>query len=193
MSDKKIGLFFGSFNPIHIGHMIVGNIMVDHTELDEVWFVISPQNPFKKSKSLLHEFDRFDLVERALGDNYRLKASDFEFNLPRPSYTVDSLAYLSDKYPDKEFRLIIGEDILGTFNKWKNYQQILENHQLLVYPRPGAEKTELIDHPKITVVEAPLLAISASFIRKSVKERKSIKYLVPEPVEQMIIKKGFFL
>lgn len=193
MSHKKIGLFFGSFNPIHIGHLIVGNIMVDRTDLNEVWFVISPQNPFKKSKSLLHEFDRFDMVERAIGDNYRLKASDVEFHMPKPSYTVDSLAYLSDKYLDKEFDLIIGEDILATFNKWKNYQQILENHQLLVYPRPGAVRSKLIDHPKITVVEAPLLAISASFIRKSIKERKSIKYLVPEPVEQMIIKKGFFL
>jgi len=193
MPNKKIGLLFGSFNPIHIGHLIVANIMVDHTDLDEVWFVVSPQNPLKKTKTLLHEFDRFDMVERAIGDNFRLRASDVEFHMPKPSYTIDTLTYLSDKKPNKQFNLIIGEDILGTFHKWKNYQQILDLYHLLVYPRPGAAASGLRQHQSVTMVEAPLLAISASFIRQSVKQGKSIKYLVPDSVEQMIAKKGFFL
>ncbi len=188
----KIGLFFGSFNPIHIGHLIVANIMAEHTNLDQIWFVVSPLNPFKSSKSLIHEFDRLDMVEQAIADNYNFKTSDVEFNMPKPSYTVDTLAYLSDKNPRHEFKLIIGEDNLRYFPKWKNHEVILAQYGLYVYPRPGAEPSVLREHPNVRLVEAPLLNISATFIRKCVKEGKSIKYLVPEGVAAYIERKKLF-
>ena len=132
----NIGLFFGSFNPIHIGHLIVANTMATTTDLDQVWFVVSPQNPFKKTKSLLHEFDRLDMVERAIADNSRLKATNIEFSMPRPSYTIDTLTRLSEKYPQHTFRLIVGEDNLEQFANWKNHDKILEYYGLYVYLRP---------------------------------------------------------
>jgi len=190
---KTIGLFFGSFNPIHIGHLIVANSMIENGPLDKIWFVVTPQNPLKPSKSLLHEFDRYDLVQAAISDNYKFEVSDVEFHLPKPSYTAYTLAYLSEKNPDKEFVLIIGEDNLRNFSKWKNYQQILENYKLYVYPRPGVTKDEIKRHKNIRLVEAPVLDISATFIRKQIKNKKSIRYLVPESVDQMIKTKGFFL
>lgn len=188
----KVGLFFGSFNPIHIGHLIIANIMLESTDLEEVWFVVSPQNPFKKNKSLLHEFDRFDMVKLAIQDNYKFRVSDVEFHMPRPSYTVDTLAYLQDKYPANQFSLIIGEDNLEQFHRWKNYSQILEYYGLYVYQRIGAVKTDLTSHPKVKMVEAPLLEISATFIRSCVKQGRSIKYLVPERVEEYIKQKKFY-
>lgn len=189
----KIGLFFGSFNPIHIGHMVIANIMAEHTDLDQVWFVVSPHNPLKKSNSLLHEQDRYDMVQKAVFDNYHLKVSDIEFGMPRPSYTVDTLAYLTDRYTDHEFKLIIGEDNLKNFHKWKNFETILASYGLLIYPRPGAEFSDYRNHHNVTVVDAPLLDISATFIRKCIKENKSIKYLVPEDVEIFIKNKKLFL
>ena len=132
-----IGLFFGSFNPIHVGHMIIANVMVETTDIDRVWFVVSPQNPFKQRKTLLPEFDRLDMVREAIHDNYNLEVTDVEFHMPKPSYTVDTLAYLMDKHPEHEFRLIIGEDNLTHFHKWKNHEAILQ-HGLYVYPRPHA-------------------------------------------------------
>lgn len=188
----KIGLFFGSFNPIHMGHMIIANIMAENTDLKKVWFVVSPQNPFKPSKGLLHEFDRYDMVKTAIADNYKLEVSDVEFNLPKPSYTIHTLAYLTEKHPDKQFKLIIGEDNLEGFVRWKNYQQILEQHGLYVYPRPEAQPSELKSHPNVTIVQAPLLDISATYIRQCVQNKKSIRYLVPEPVENTIRQKGFY-
>ncbi len=182
----KIGLFFGSFNPIHMGHMIIANIMAEHTDLQEVWFVVSPQNPLKSSKSLIHEHDRYAMVEQAVNDNYHLRVTDIEFRMPKPSYTVDTLAYLTDTYPDHEFKLIIGEDNLKTFPKWKNHQVILNEYGLYVYPRPGSAFSEIREHPNVQLVPAPLLDISATFIRKCLKENKSIKYMVPEPVEIFI-------
>jgi nicotinate-nucleotide adenylyltransferase len=181
----KIGLFFGSFNPIHIGHLIVANIMAEHTDLEQIWFVVSPLNPFKSSKSLIHEFDRLDMVEQAITDNYNFKTSDVEFNMPKPSYTVDTIAYLTDKNPQHEFKLIIGEDNLKYFPKWKNHEIILEQY--------GAEPSALRDHPNVRLVSAPLLDISATFIRKCVKEGKSIKYLVPEGVAEYIERKKLFV
>lgn len=188
----KIGLFFGSFNPIHIGHMIIANIMAENADLKKVWFVVSPQNPFKPSKGLLHEFDRYDLVKAAIADNYKLEVNDVEFHLPKPSYTIHTLAYLTEKHPDKDFKLIIGEDNLEGFTRWKNYQQILDHHGLYVYPRPNAQPSELKLHPNVTVVQAPLLDISATYIRECIRNKKSIRYMVPEPVEQLIRLKGFY-
>jgi nicotinate-nucleotide adenylyltransferase len=189
----RIGLFFGSFNPIHIGHLIIANIMAENSDLQAVWFVVSPQNPFKKSKTLLHEFDRLDMVEMAITDNPKLKAIDIEFHLPRPSYTIDTLTVIQEKYPQHIFSLIIGEDNLGQFSKWKNYQQILEYFGLYIYPRPGATESELLKHPNVRVIEAPLLDISATFIRDRIRENKSVKYLVPDQVEQYILRKKFYI
>ena len=189
----KIGLFFGSFNPIHIGHMIIANVMVEETDLEKVWFVISPQNPFKQRKDLLHEFDRFDMVRTAIFDNYNLDVTDVEFNMPKPSYTVDTLAYLSSAHPDKEFRLIIGQDNLHAFHKWKNYKVLLEDYGLYVYPRPGASENEMSSHPNVKMVKAPLLDISATYIRKCIRKGKSVKYLVHPAVEEMIMSRKFYI
>jgi nicotinate-nucleotide adenylyltransferase len=192
-SPQKIGLFFGSFNPIHTGHMIVANLMAESTDLKKVWFVVSPQSPFKPSKGLLHEFDRYDMVRAAIHDNYKLEVSDVEFHLPKPSYTIHTLVHLREKHPEKEFRIIIGEDNLAGFTKWKNYTQILDNYGLYVYPRPNAQLSELKTHPNVTVVEVPTLDISATFIRNCIRKKQSVRYLVPDAVEEMIRAKGFYL
>ena len=189
----KIGLFFGSFNPIHMGHMIIANLMAETAGLNKVWFVVSPQNPFKPSKGLLHEHDRYDMVRAAIHDNYKLEVSDIEFHLPKPSYTIHTLVHLKEKHPDKEFRIIIGEDNLESFTKWKNHERILEDYGLFVYPRPKAQPSELKQHPNVTMVEAPLLDISATFIRNCIRNRQSVRYLVPDAVEEMIRIKGFYL
>lgn len=188
----KVGLFFGSFNPIHIGHLIIANIVHQVTEVDQVWFVISPQNPFKKNKNLLHEFDRLDLVEVAIADDFNFKSCDVEFQMPRPSYTVNTLAVLAEKHPDYEFKLIIGQDNLASFPKWKNHQIILERHGLIVYPRPDAKGSDLIDHPHVTMIDAPKMDISATLIRNMIRADKSIKYLVPPSVEDLIRGKKLF-
>jgi len=183
----KVGLFFGSFNPIHIGHLIVSNTVYDYTDVDEIWFVVSPLNPHKRqSRSLIHEFDRIDMVERAIEDQHNFKAIDIEFHLPKPNYTVNTLVYLEEKFPDHEFRIIIGEDNLVSFKKWKNYEVILENYGLIVYPRPNTNDSDLKEHQNVTFVVAPQIDISASFIRKNVKLGKSIKYLVPDKVAEFI-------
>ncbi|MEJ0034090.1 MAG: nicotinate (nicotinamide) nucleotide adenylyltransferase [Bacteroidota bacterium] len=195
-----IGLLFGSFNPIHIGHLIIANTLAENTDLQKVWFVVSPQNPFKPSKGLLHEFDRYDMVKAAIADNYKLEVNDIEFQLPRPSYTIDTLTHLTERNPGKTFRVIIGEDNLVNFEKWKNYEQILANYGLYVYPRAapaGAREadvtiSELKRHPNVKMVDAPLLDISATYIRNCIKDNKSIRYLVPETVEQMIRMKNFY-
>ncbi|MGY6560220.1 MAG: nicotinate (nicotinamide) nucleotide adenylyltransferase [Nitritalea sp.] len=187
----KIGLFFGSFNPIHIGHLILANTLLDRTDVDEIWFVVSPQNPFKKRKSLLHEFDRLKMVELAIADHFSFKASDVEFHMPRPSYTVDTLAYLTDKYPQHSFKLIVGSDNLSHFHKWKNAEWILEHIGLLVYPRPGEVLS--YQHPNVQFVQAPLLDISATFIRESIAKGHSVKYLLHPDVAQYIADKKFFL
>jgi len=189
----RVGLFFGSFNPIHVGHLILANSMVEHADLDQVWFVVSPQNPFKKKKNLLHEFDRYAMVRQAIADNPKFNVTDVEFHMPKPSYTADTLAWLNDKYPKHYFKLIVGEDNLKNFPKWKNSKAILENYGLLVYPRAGSVHSKLEEHPNVKLVEAPQVDISATFIRNAVKEGKSIKYLVPEEVEAYIKLKRFFL
>ncbi|MGC3945853.1 MAG: nicotinate (nicotinamide) nucleotide adenylyltransferase [Chryseolinea sp.] len=189
----KIGLFFGSFNPIHVGHLIIANLMAESSDLKKVWFVVSPQNPLKPAKGLLHEFDRYDMVRAAAFDNYKLEVSDVEFHLPKPSYTIHTLVHLQEKHPDKEFKVIMGEDNLANFTRWKNYRQILDHYGLYVYPRPGTQLSELRSHPNVTVVEAPLLDISATFIRDRIRKGQSVRYLVPDAVEEMIRAKGFYL
>ncbi len=196
----NIGLFFGSFNPIHIGHLILANSMVENTDLKKVWFVVSPQNPFKPAKGLLHEFDRYDMVKAAIADNYKLEVTDVEFHLPRPSYTIDTLTHLQERHPDKSFKVIIGEDNLENFEKWKNFRQILDFFGLYVYPRPSnsvstassVTNSEVRRHANVKMVKAPLLDISATYIRQCIQEGKSIRYLVPEPVEQLIYHKQFY-
>lgn len=187
----KVGLFFGSFNPIHVGHLIIAEIMQDQTDLDEVWFVVSPQNPFKQRKSLLHEFDRLRMVELAIEDNYKFKASDIEFHMPKPSYTVDTLAYISEKHPNHDFKLIVGGDNLTHFHKWKNSQAILDLYGLYVYPRPGEAQT--LTHENIRYIPAPMIDISATFIRNAIKNGHSVKYLLPTLVEDYIKGKKFFI
>ncbi len=189
---QKIGLFFGSFNPIHIGHLIIANVMAENTDLNKVWLVVSPQNPLKPSKGLLHEFDRYDMAKAAVADHYKIEVSDVEFHLPKPSFTIHTLAYVTEKHPDKEFKVIMGQDNLESFKKWKNYEQILEQYELYVYPRPDVTNTELIRHPHVKMIEAPLLDISATYIRQCIKANKSIRYLVPESVENLIRLKNFY-
>ncbi len=188
----KIGLFFGSFNPIHVGHLIVANVMATTTDLEKVWFVVSPQNPFKPNKSLLHEFDRLDMVDKAISDNYLFKSCDIEFAMPKPSYTYDTLSELKKKYPQHTFKLIIGEDNLSQFPKWKNHQLILQEFGLYVYPRPNSLSSALLENENVQLITAPLLDISATFIRQAIKNQTSIKYMLPESVELYIQQKKFY-
>lgn len=190
----EVGLFFGSFNPIHIGHLIIANVVLEFSGLEEVWFVVSPQNPFKKKRNLLHEFDRFDMVRLAIADNQKLRTTDIEFRLPKPSYTITTLAALSEKYPQHSFKILMGSDNLKYFHRWKNYQLILEEYGVLVYPRPGSSiETTNLTHKNIVPVEAPFIQISATFIRKLIKEGRSIRYLVPQAVADRIRFKKFYL
>lgn len=178
----KVGLFFGSFNPVHTGHMIIANYMATQTDLDQVWMVVSPQNPLKKKSSLARDHDRLHLVRLATEENPLLKASDIEFKLPQPSYTIDTLTYLQEKYPDRRFALIMGGDNLGTLHKWKNYELILQDHEIYVYKRPHYDLGDLQTHPAIKLFDAPLMEISASYVRKCIREGKSVQYLLTEPV-----------
>lgn len=178
----KIGLFFGTFNPIHIGHLILAQTALNETFLEYVWFVVSPQNPFKKKKNLLGEYDRLRMVELAIEENDRFRASNIEFALPKPSYTIDTLTYLREKYPSYEFSIIMGEDNLLHLHKWKNHEAILNYYPIYVYPRGNRVSTPLDGHPNIKHFEAPLLNISATYLRKCIQASKSIDYMVPASV-----------
>ncbi|HPG09253.1 MAG: nicotinate-nucleotide adenylyltransferase [Lewinellaceae bacterium] len=178
----KVGLFFGSFNPVHTGHMIIAHYMAEYTDLEQVWIIVSPQNPFKKKDTLANDYDRLHLVHLAIGDHLHLRASNIEFNLPKPSYTIDTLTYLHEKYPEHEFCLIMGGDNLASLPKWKNYEQILAHHHIYVYSRPNIDPGPLVSHPRVTMAEAPLLDISASFIRQCIRSGKSVQYMVPDAV-----------
>ncbi|MCW3084831.1 MAG: nicotinic acid mononucleotide adenylyltransferase [Bacteroidetes bacterium] len=188
----KIGLFFGSFNPIHVGHMVLANYMLEFTDLEKVWFVISPHNPLKKKSSLLHERHRLQMVQIAIEDNNKLKASDVEFKLPQPSYTVNTLVYLKEKYPEHDFALIMGGDNLGSFHKWKNYEEILKHHELYVYPRQESAETELEKNGKVKLVPAPRMEISSTMIRQAIKDKKDIRYFLPEAVWEYIKEMHFY-
>ena len=192
IQSKKAGLFFGSFNPIHIGHLIIANYMVEFTDLDEDWFIISPQNPFKNKSTLLGNHHRLMLVKLAIEENPRLKASDIEFSLPTPSYTIDTLIHLYEKYPGRNFALIMGSDNLVNFHKWKNHEEILKHHDIYVYPRPHTGKNPFDNHPKIKKINAPMIEISSSFIRESIANKKNIRYLLPDKVYQYIIEMHFY-
>lgn len=202
----KVGLYFGTFNPIHVGHLIISNYMAEYTDLDQVWLVVSPQNPLKKKKSLLEDYHRLAIVRVAIDDNDKLRDSDIEFKLPKPSYTAHTLAYLKEKHPNYSFNLIMGEDNLRTFHKWKNYEAILENHKLYVYPRVLTIQEEeeereigslpdnnLKNHSSVVFCDdAPIMKLSASFIRQSIKEGKDVRYLLSDPVHKYIDEMNFY-
>jgi nicotinate-nucleotide adenylyltransferase len=189
----NIGLFFGSFNPIHVGHLIIANTIANTKEIDRVIFIVSPHNPHKKKSNLAHEFDRFDMINQSIKDNPKLFVSDIEFHMPKPSYTIDTLIRLREKYPEDRLFLILGEDNLKSFQNWKNAEQILEQFSLIVYPRPGSEPNDLLKRDNVMKVEAPLLDISATFIRESIKKGQTITYMVHPSVENFIEEKGLFL
>lgn len=189
---KPTGLFFGSFNPIHSGHLCIAEYMVEYADLQEVWFIVSPHNPLKAKSTLLADQYRFDMVEAAIEGDDRFKVLDIEFFMPQPSYTIDTLTRLTELHPNRQFVLIAGTDVLPTFHKWKNYEQLLAQYQLLIYPRHGDEHPALADHPSIKLVHAPRVEISASFIRDAIKENKTMKYFLPAKVWEMIDKKGFY-
>jgi nicotinate-nucleotide adenylyltransferase len=180
---KKIGLLFGSFNPIHNGHLVIAQAVVNAHLTNEVWMTVSPQNPFKDPKNLLNQYDRLHLVQLAVADNIQIKACDIEFKLPKPSYTIDTLTYLQERYPNYEFVVIMGEDNLEHFAKWKNHEKILKYYTLVVYPRMGyTAPDEYKNNPRITFLEVPRLEISATYIRQTIKAGGSVRYLVPDKV-----------
>ncbi|MCQ2299446.1 MAG: nicotinate-nucleotide adenylyltransferase [Bacteroidales bacterium] len=191
---KRIGLYFGSYNPIHIGHLIIANAMLEYTPLEEVWFVVSPQNPFKVNQSLLADNERLEMVRLAVRSNLRLKACDVELGLPKPSYTVATLAKLKEMFPEEEFSIIMGSDNLERFDKWKNYEEILSSHHLYVYPRPNHADCPLLGHENITLLEdLPNMEISSTYIREEIAKSNSVRYLVPDEALRYIKEKGFYL
>lgn len=187
-----IGLFFGSFNPVHIGHMALANYMLSFTDLQEVWFVVSPHNPLKNKNQLLDQNHRLLLVKLAIDDFIGMRTSNIEFGLPQPSYTINTLVHLKEKYPDHTFSLILGQDNMQTFHKWKNYEEILKGFHLYVYPRPGADSSQYKDHPHVHLTEAPLMDISSTFIRQAIKEKKDIRFFLPPKVWDEIDVMNFY-
>lgn len=189
---KRTALFFGSFNPIHVGHLIIANTMLQQEGVDELWFVVSPQNPLKERATLLADHHRMQMVRRAIEDNYKMQACDIEMHLPLPSYTAVTLAALGEKYPEREFCLVMGSDNLATFERWRNYEYILEHYRLLVYPRPGTQRCKLATHPHVTMVDVPMMDISSSYIRAQIAARKDVRYLLTEPVYKYLTEMHFY-
>jgi nicotinate-nucleotide adenylyltransferase len=191
---RKIGLYFGTFNPIHIGHLIIANYMVENSDLDEIWMVVTPHNPFKKKSSLLDNHHRFELVYKATENYPKLKPSDIEFKLPQPNYTTNTLAHISETYQDKQFCLIMGEDNLKNFHKWKNFETILEQYHIYVYPRisDGTVATQFDTHPKIHKVDAPIVQISSTLIRNGIRDGKNIEPMLPKEVWSYIDEMNFY-
>lgn len=202
----KVGLYFGTFNPVHVGHLIIANYMADNTDLDEVWLVVTPQNPHKQKNSLLADYHRLALVRIGIENNPKLRASDIEFKMPIPSYTAHTLAYLREMHGDKDFAIIMGEDNLRTFHKWYNYEQIIANHRIFVYPRAltiqekeemnsakGDSDNDFSNHPNVTLCdEVPVMKISSSFIRKLIEEKKDVRYLLTDPVFKYLDEMNFY-
>jgi nicotinate-nucleotide adenylyltransferase len=187
-----IGLYFGSFNPIHIGHLIIASHVLQHSEIDKLWFVLSPHNPLKESHGLLNEYDRLHLVELAIADNPKFRASNVEFHLPKPSYTIDTLTYLQEKFPLERFSVIMGSDSFQNIRRWKNWEQLLARYELIIYNRPG----HVANPPEgahVRIMDAPLLDISASFIRSQIKAKKSMQYLLPDAVWKYVKENRYYL
>ena len=192
---KKIGLFFGSFNPIHIGHLILANYILENSDMEELWFVVSPQNPFKDKKSLLNDHNRLDMVQLALKNYPKMRASNVEFSLPKPSYTIDTLAYLHEKYPENSFALIMGEDNLQSLAKWKNSEMLVKNHQIIVYPRiinSGKPASDYLQHENISMINAPMIEISATEIRNMIKAGKNVRPMLPAEVFDYLDGSAFY-
>jgi nicotinate-nucleotide adenylyltransferase len=188
----KTGLFFGSFNPVHNGHLMIASYMAEYTDLEEVWFVVSPHNPLKEKSTLLADHHRLAMVNLAIEDDTRFKSSNIEFKLPKPSYTIDTLTYLGEKYPKREFILIAGTDILPSFHKWKNYEELLKQYRFYIYPRPDAGKSRFDGHPSLTYVDAPLITLSSSFIRQGIKEGRDMQHFLPGKVWKYIREMNFY-
>lgn len=191
----KVGLFFGSFNPIHIGHLILSNYILEHTDMDELWYVVSPQNPFKEKKTLLNDHNRLEMVELAIRNYPKMRATNVEFSLPQPNYTIDTLTYLKEKYPNHTFCLIMGEDNLASLHKWKNAERLLETYQIIVYPRLYEGQKEpllLAQHPNIHIVSAPVIELSATEIRTMIKHRKNVRPMLPSEVFEYLDGSNFY-
>lgn len=191
----NIGLYFGTFNPIHIGHLILANHIAEYTNLDQVWLVVTPHNPFKQKSSLLNDYLRLEMVQIAIENYPKLKASDIEFKLPQPNYTVNTLSYLEEKYPQNNFSLIMGEDNLESLNKWKNYEVLLERYQIFVYPRVyhNKQESEFLKHPSVLKIDAPIVELSSTFIRDAIRNKKNVKPLLPDKVWEHIDKNLYYL
>ena len=192
--SKKIGLYFGTFNPIHVGHLIIANHMVENSDLDEIWMMVTPHNPFKKKSSLLDNHHRLEMVYLATQHFDKIQPSDIEFRLPQPNYTINTLAHISEKYPKYEFSIIMGEDNLKGFHKWKNYETILQDYNVYVYPRisEGRVEHQFHKHPKIHRVDAPIVQISSTSVRKGIKENKNVRPLISSGVWKYIDDMGFY-
>ena len=188
VTKMKIGLYFGTFNPIHIGHLIIANHMAEHSDLDQIWMVVTPHNPHKQKSSLLDDYHRLHMVHLATEDYPKIQPSDIEFKLPQPNYTVNTLAHLQEKFPKHEFSLIMGEDNLNSLHKWKNYEVILQNHSIIVYPRlhSGEIDSQFINHPKIHKIDAPIIELSSTFIRESIKNGKNVIPMLPNKVWEYV-------
>ena len=191
-TNERIGLFFGSFNPIHLGHLIIANYILENTDINQIWFIVSPQNPLKNTNDLLDDTIRLKLVRLAIKSNNKFKASDIEFKLSKPSYTINTLKYLKSKHKTKDFVLIVGEDNLDSFEKWKDYREILNDFELYVYPRTNSKANKNLNFQNIHKINAPLIEISSTYIRENIKLNKSIRYLLPEVVRKEIEKNNYY-
>lgn len=190
--NNRTGLYFGSFNPVHNGHLMLANYLVENSELDSIWFVISPQNPFKKKESLLPDYQRLELMNRAIEGYSRFSACDIEFSMPKPSYTIDTLTYLREKYPTREFYLMMGTDNLVNFHHWKNFEQIINNYKIIVFPRNGCDGGPLRDHANVRMVDTPIIEVSSTFIRESISAGKDVRFFMPERVFEYIDEMNFW-
>ena len=193
ISSRPAGLFFGSFNPIHNGHLCIAEYMIEYGGLKEVWFILSPHNPLKDKTTLLSDYARLELVQAAIADDIRFRVSDIEFHMPRPSYTIDTLTRLLEKYPDRSFVLIAGSDILPTFHKWKNWQELIHLCNFMIYPRETGLDHELLSHPSFKLMDAPKIDISSSFIRKTLQSGRNARYFMPDSVYRLVDKYGYYL
>jgi len=188
----EIGLYFGSFNPVHIGHLAIANYILEYSKLEQIWFVVSPQNPFKDKKSLLKDYHRVELLHRAIGENNAFRVSDIELKLPQPSYTIDTLAYLHEKYPTHLFSILMGSDNIASFHKWKNYEQIIAYHDLFIYPRADYKGSNFDTNPKVHFINAPQIEISSSFIRQAIKEGKNLPFYMPTEAYNYLQEMNFY-